>query len=175
MKNKKSGFWTIRQNLHDKEDYGNEDKERLKNIIEKNFQTCMIGALSDFELDFGYIWGVEELIFEMPYDDSENEDIAKKIAKSKCPKGWTPDLKFSSKNSFFIEDDKNLAVTIIRKDKKNLTKDEQKAREIWEDVRCSILDRGNNKKRETLKEIDNHHIKWKRYNYNFNIGDQNGY
>lgn len=32
-------------------------KYRLEKIISKKFQTCFIGALSEFESVFGYMWG----------------------------------------------------------------------------------------------------------------------
>lgn len=31
-----------------------------KNILTKRFQTTMIGALSEFEENFGYLWGIDE-------------------------------------------------------------------------------------------------------------------
>lgn len=161
-------FWRMKKKLYrDGEEDKSGNREKLKKVVDKNFQTCMIGALSDFELDFGYIWGVKELVFEVKNEDQEK---AKTIAIEKCPAGWSPDLKFNSKNSFFVENDKLYAATIIRKNKENLTKEEKQARETWDETRCSILDRGNNKKRETLKEIDN--FIYKKYEYSFKIGDK---
>jgi len=41
----------LNQRIHDA------SKHRLGKIISKKFQTCFIGALSEFESVFGYIWG----------------------------------------------------------------------------------------------------------------------
>lgn len=43
-------------------------------------------------------------------------DEAQRLVKKNCPEGWTPDLSFSSQDSFFVDIDRNnWAKTIIRK------------------------------------------------------------
>jgi len=46
------------------------DKERLKTIIGKKFQTVMIGSLSQFENAFGYLWGCGKS-FDLLTDDEK--------------------------------------------------------------------------------------------------------
>lgn len=55
--------------------------------------------------------------FEMPEksDFMRDKETAERIASEKCPEGWTPDLHFSSQNSFFKKDGKNYARCIIRR------------------------------------------------------------
>lgn len=88
--------------------YEKESKERLKKIAAKHTRTAFIGALSDFEEVFGYLWGHGE------------------------PEGY-------------------------------LTEQQERFAELWEEVRNSILDRGNKEIRSFAKEIDNHKIEWQRY------------
>lgn len=91
-----------------------ESNKRLSNIIRKNFETVIIGAIAEFEDSFGYIWGI----------DKEGDELTDK---------------------------------------------EKVAREVWEDVRKTILDKGNNKKRASLRELSNHDVKWNKYRYDFKV------
>ncbi len=54
--------------------------------------------------------------FEIPWNkwDAKSEKV-KKIAMEMCPRGWEPDLFFSSQDSFFSKDKKNYARTVIRR------------------------------------------------------------
>lgn len=112
-------FWKNKMKLEKiredgKKNYERGSNERLCKIIEKNFNTAIIGALSDFEKEFGPLWGQG-------------------------------------------------------KKKGELSEREREMREIWEDVRKSILDRGNGKKRASIREISNNEVKWNRYKYNFEV------
>lgn len=161
-------FWAQKMKLEkireeNKQNYNEDSNRRLCKIIEKNFNTSIIGAIADFEQDFGYIWGADELVLEV---DSDDYSSAKKKIIEKCPEGWTPNLNLN-KNSFFEEDGKQYVAVNIKKNDDRLTKEEKIARDVWEDCRKSILDRGNNKKRASVKEIQNHDVKWNKYNYNF--------
>lgn len=60
----------------------------------------------DFEF---VISGSEEVYWK------NREEIAKKVAKKKCPKGWKPVLYFNSRNSFFQRENKWYAKTTIKK------------------------------------------------------------
>lgn len=46
-------------------------EERLRFYVEKRMQTIMIGALSKFEDQFGYLWG-HDLDEEVPLTDEQN-------------------------------------------------------------------------------------------------------
>jgi len=43
------------------------------------------------------------------------QEIARKAAKLSCPEGWTPDLAFSSQDSFFRKGEEEWARTTIRR------------------------------------------------------------
>lgn len=54
----------------------------MYNILEKRFQTTMIGALYEFEQSFGYLWGQdkdtenltqEEQRFKLKWEDTRNQ------------------------------------------------------------------------------------------------------
>lgn len=84
-----------------------------KDILTKRFQTTMIGALFEFEENFGYLWGL---------------------------------------------------------DKDNLTEQEERFREKWENTRNQILNNGNNQLRKCiadLEKVNNNQIK---YNYSLKKG-----
>jgi len=55
---------------------------------------------------------MEHKVFEFPMPENALTSYDKKTAikevKRICPKGWTPDLHFSSRNSFFYKDERNL-------------------------------------------------------------------
>lgn len=56
------------------------------------------------------------LVFEMPKDAwPKQKEIARKLAKEKCPEGWSPDLYFGSQGSFFNKEGKSWAKTAIRR------------------------------------------------------------
>jgi len=61
---------------------------------------------------------MDTLEFEMPENShysSGRVEIARKIAKEKCPKGWDFDTGFHSQSSFFTKDNKNYARCTIRR------------------------------------------------------------
>jgi len=54
--------------------------------------------------------------FKMPVKKfGYDKETAKDIIKTLCPKGWIPELSFSSQGSFFMKDEKWWARTIIRR------------------------------------------------------------
>jgi hypothetical protein len=56
-----------------------------------------------------------------------------------------------------------------------LNENEIHVRELWNEVRTSILDRGNNKIKHMRSELSRHDIKWNRYITKFKVGDQDEY
>lgn len=54
------------------------------------------------------------------------------------------------------------------KQKKNLTTDELKWLEVWNNVRTVILNNGNNQIRNMYSELNQYTTTWNRYNYQFN-------
>jgi hypothetical protein len=71
----------------------------------------------------GTIMENKDFTFFIGGDDYGNAQKARAIEEAQriCPAGWTPDLSFSSQNSFFKRDGKQFARTIIRRwvDKEN--------------------------------------------------------
>ena len=51
-----------------------------------------------------------------------------------------------------------------------LDDEERLIREIYEELRREILDLGNNQIRAAEAEIDNHDVRWLRYNINLKVG-----
>lgn len=58
-------------------------------------------------------------------------------------------------------------------DKEELSPEQEKLCDMWEDVREDILDKGNKQIRYGLDEIDCYDVKWNKYKYNFKMGDKN--
>ena len=59
---------------------------------------------------------VSKFEFEMPECDYKIRDkIAKQTAEKLCPEGWKSDGYFSSQDSFFTKDGKNMARVTIRR------------------------------------------------------------
>lgn len=64
---------------------------------------------------------VKKLEFEIPkklwreHRNETSEKLLAEIAHQKAPKGWTPDIRFSSQDSFFIKGEKNYARCTIRR------------------------------------------------------------
>lgn len=54
-----------------------------------------------------------------------------------------------------------------------LTEKQEGFLDVWEEVRAVVLDNGNNQLRSLMKELDNHDVKWHRYEYEFNLGEKN--
>ena len=55
----------------------------------------------------------KRFIFEI--SKSHDDKYALENVEKLCPKGWTPDMQFSSQGSFFEEDGKRFAATFIRR------------------------------------------------------------
>ena len=50
-------------------------KDRFKAVLEKKFKTTMIGALSKFELRFGYLWGFGKEPTELTEEEREMYEV----------------------------------------------------------------------------------------------------
>ena len=57
-------------------------------------------------------------------------------------------------------------------DKDDYTKEEQDFYLIWQELRESILERGNIKILQTEKEVDKYSVSKKKYSYKFNLKDK---
>ena len=57
----------------------------------------------------------KEFIVELPKNSTYNnrKEIAEKLVKEQCPKGWKPRIYFNAQDSFFTKDGRNYARTII--------------------------------------------------------------
>lgn len=88
--------------------YKKRSAERLLKIIAKKMETTYIGALSQFETNFGKLWGHGKPLSE-------------------------------------------------------LTDSERKHRDLWDNTRKNILDRGNNQFRAIEKELLEYEISWQRH------------
>ena len=84
-----------------------------------------LGRLCNVDCDVAEVFGldnlgkkleVSELVIELPEstDFHSRKQVAKMIAKEKCPDGWVSDGYFSSQNSFFRRGAKEFARTTIR-------------------------------------------------------------
>lgn len=106
MKQHSEEFWEMKRKM-----YGIEKTQQdgLRQTIDKNFQTVIIGAIASFEESFGSLWG-------------------------------------------------------HGKDEEELSEKELRWLDIWEETRTKILDKGNGRRRATLKSLDD---KGERYQYNF--------
>lgn len=56
-----------------------------------------------------------------------------------------------------------------------LSEKQDKIREIWNEVRTSILDRGNNKIKHMRSELNRHNVQWNRYVTKFEVRNDNEY
>jgi len=56
-----------------------------------------------------------EFIIELNKNNFYDKKTAKRLTMKLCPKGWIPDLYFDSQGSFFIENKKYYARSIIRR------------------------------------------------------------
>ena len=65
----------------------------------------------------GKIQEFKEFSFVIPNHGSrsDNEQNARRMVIKLCPIGWTPDLEFSSSDSFYEKDGKEYARTLIRR------------------------------------------------------------
>ena len=86
--------------------YKENSKRRLLSVVDKKFQTTMIGALARFEEAFGELWGNRE---------------------------------------------------------KELTAEQLKFRQLWEQVRTEILNNGNNQRRAAQEEIAHYTMSWDKF------------
>lgn len=55
----------------------------------------------------------------------------------------------------------------------NTTKDQEKMRSIWAEVRKKILDIGNNQMANLSSELNQYDVDWQRYQYTILFKDQN--
>lgn len=95
-----------------KKKYKENSSKQLLKILEKKLQTSFIGALSQFEEAFGYLWG-------------------------------------------------------IKKDEIDLTPQERKMRDLWNQVRTNILNNGNNQIRAISTELQQYSITFNGYQYRY--------
>lgn len=95
-------------------------KNYIDNILQKRFQTTMIGSLFEFEEAFGYLWG---------QDKEDNE----------------------------------------------LTEQEQRFRDQWENTRNQILNNGNNQLRKCINDLSNINSSNKQYSYKFYNNNRKGW
>jgi hypothetical protein len=61
----------------------------------------------------GKVQEFKDFSFEVP--EQCTKKLAIKIVQEVCPKGWVPDLSFSSQGSFYEENGKDYATTMIRR------------------------------------------------------------
>lgn len=62
-----------------REKFENNSKKRLIANITKKFQTTMIGALSQFEAEFGYLWGMGNSIDSLTQEQRVWYDVWQKV------------------------------------------------------------------------------------------------
>lgn len=90
---------------------------RLLQILEKKLQTSFIGAISQFENAFGYLWR-------------------------------------------------------HREDEQDLSPEEARFRQLWNEVRTTILNNGNNQIRAIQNELTQYCITWNRHQTTFKADDK---
>jgi hypothetical protein len=56
-----------------------------------------------------------------------------------------------------------------------LTDQEKRIKEIWDDARTEMLDKGNDQMRGALGDVDHCNVTKKKYNYNFKVRGSNDY
>jgi len=77
---------------------------------------CSIEVFPEKYDRVGKVMEHKKFEFKMPIEeDGYNKETAKNLVKLKCPKGWIPELSFSSQGSFFMKDERWWARTIIRR------------------------------------------------------------
>jgi len=80
-----------------REQFINATMNRLGNTDVESAHVCNLDKI-------GKTMEMQTLEFEMPQgSEYHDKETAMEIAKEKCPDGWTPDLGFSSQNSFFTK------------------------------------------------------------------------
>jgi hypothetical protein len=57
-------------------------------------------------------------------------------------------------------------------DYNKLSSEQKEFRDMWKDVRTTILDKGNSKARAAINELGQYSVSWNRYITNFTIGDK---
>lgn len=121
-------------------EYMAQSQDRLKKIIAKKQQTTMIGSLDRIERFLGFLWG----------NDKFKEDVQ------------ALDNDFGLDVYTIIEEiNNNLNLT------KRTDKDNQdlviRFKLLWQVLRSSILNLGNDNKRDCEKEISMYDVSWKKY------------
>lgn len=66
-------------NYNKNDRYDNQSKNRLKDIVDKHFNTAIIGALAAFENGFGDLWGHFDYEEDLTETQKKNEVIWEKI------------------------------------------------------------------------------------------------
>ncbi len=66
---------THNRKITQKQELETESKLRLLKIIEKKFKTTFIGAISQIEQHFGYLWGHDERNFKLSEEEKEFKQI----------------------------------------------------------------------------------------------------
>lgn len=103
-----------------KNKYLEQSKKQLEVSIEKKIRTAFIGAISEFEQTFGFLWG---------FDKVE------------------------------LSDDQIAIINILEESGFDL----EYFRQIWEEARTEILNKGNNQIRANKDDLRQYTISWDRY------------
>lgn len=91
--------------------------EQLSMALSRSCRTPVQSCLVDTSGDIGKTHEYKTFQFELPKDTacSSRKECAIEEVKKQCPKGWVPDLFFSSQDSFLIIEDRLYARTTIRR------------------------------------------------------------
>jgi hypothetical protein len=90
------------------EQFVNAAMNRLGNTGTKSAFVCGLDRLGKVEVR-------ENFEFEIPDCFNNGKMYAIENIRKLCPEGWTPDISFTSRDSFFDRNDKHYARTMIRK------------------------------------------------------------
>lgn len=118
--------------------YMAQSQERLKKIVSKKHETTIIGTLDRIEKVLGFLWGdTKHLVNAAEFDNNKRIDVYNTIKEIEdIISGLSPD------------EGRELMIRF---------------KLLWQVLRESILNHGNDNKRDCEKEISMYDVSWRKY------------